>query len=184
MTPTATDTRGRGHRALLTVALFAIVPLVAAACGSPTVASSSATNKHSTPTTTVRSNHTKVGSVLATSNGRTLYELLSVSGKPLPCTGACTSIWPPFLAVSGGGNPRAGSGVTARLAVGKSQQVTVGGIPLFLYSGDTASGQVNGQGIHTFGGTWHAVTPSGQPMKVAATGGSGSTGTTSGGGWG
>jgi predicted lipoprotein with Yx(FWY)xxD motif len=37
-------------------------------------------------------------------------------------------------------------------------QVTLRGMPLYRFSGDTAKGQANGQGIKSFGGAWHAVT--------------------------
>jgi predicted lipoprotein with Yx(FWY)xxD motif len=30
---------------------------------------------------------------------------------------------------------------------------------LYTFSGDTAAGQAHGEGIQSFGGTWHVVTP-------------------------
>jgi len=36
-------------------------------------------------------------------------------------------------------------------------QVTLGGLPLYRYSGDHAKGEANGQSIHSFGGTWHVL---------------------------
>ena len=56
-------------------------------------------------------------------------------------------------------------------------QVTYAGHPVYLYSGDSAAGDTNGQGI---GGVWFAVTADGVP---AAAGGGTST-SSSGGGYG
>jgi hypothetical protein len=48
-------------------------------------------------------------------------------------------------------------------------QVTADGAPLYYFSGDSAAGQVNGQGIKSFGGIWYAVQASGKPLTSAAT---------------
>jgi len=47
---------------------------------------------------------------------------------------------------------------------GKRWQVTLGGKPLYTYSGDSAAHQVNGQNIKTFGGTWFSF-----PVKSGTT---------------
>ena len=39
-----------------------------------------------------------------------------------------------------------------------TRQVTYNGHPLYLFAGDHKAGDTNGQGINTFGGTWHALT--------------------------
>jgi hypothetical protein len=41
------------------------------------------------------------------------------------------------------------------------QQVTAAGLVLYRFSGDSKAGQANGEGISSFGGTWHAVKESG-----------------------
>ena len=38
-----------------------------------------------------------------------------------------------------------------------SYQVTLRGIPLYTFAGDSHRGDVNGEGIRSFGGTWHTV---------------------------
>jgi hypothetical protein len=43
--------------------------------------------------------------------------------------------------------------------------VTYGGHPLYLYSGDSHAGQVNGQGITSFGGAWWLLSSSGHAVK-------------------
>jgi hypothetical protein len=47
-------------------------------------------------------------------------------------------------------------------------QVTADGAPLYYFSGDSAAGQVNGQGIKSFGGTWYALQTSGHPLTSTA----------------
>jgi hypothetical protein len=39
-------------------------------------------------------------------------------------------------------------------------QVTYAGMPLYRFAGDRAKGEANGEGLHSFGGTWHVLTSS------------------------
>jgi len=94
--------------------------------------------------------------------GHTLYTLSGETTKHLKCKSkACLSLWPP-LTVSGKAKPTAASGVDGKLGVLRRadgrRQVTLRGKPVYRYSGDSAAGDRNGEGIQTFGGTWHAVT--------------------------
>jgi predicted lipoprotein with Yx(FWY)xxD motif len=117
---------------------------------------------------TITATQTSLGSVLTGPNGNTLYTLLSSAGAPLPCTGACMTAWPPLTAAAGA-TVQAGSGVSATLAVGTSAtQVSADGTPLYYFSGDTAPGQVNGQDLKSFGGTWFAIQASGKPVSAAS----------------
>ena len=77
-------------------------------------------------------------------------------------------------------------GVTAKVGVthstGGATMLTAAGWPLYTFAKDTGAGQVHGQGIQAFGGTWYVIDPSGQPVKAApTTSGGGSQG---GGGYG
>lgn len=38
-------------------------------------------------------------------------------------------------------------------------------LPLYLYSGDTKKGEANGDGISSYGGTWHVVMSDGSAMS-------------------
>jgi len=113
-----------------------------------------------TPIVQVAANAT-YGNILVNAQGMTLYELTSEAGGNIQCTGACTGVWPPLTLPSGTTTPTGGTGVTGTLGtVTRSDgtvQVTYGGYPLYTYSGDTAAGQTNGQGIQAFGGTWQVV---------------------------
>jgi hypothetical protein len=75
--------------------------------------------------------------------------------------------------------PSAGSGVKSSLLgiskrPGGIEQVTYNGHPLYLFKGDTASGQTNGQGSTAFGAAWYVLSPAGDQL----TGSSGAGGST------
>ncbi|MCL4562691.1 MAG: hypothetical protein M1281_19025 [Chloroflexi bacterium] len=116
----------------------------------------------------MEANNAKLGTILVDKNGMTLYIFLPDKNAASPtCNGACATIWPP-LTVAAGASPIAGQGVTGVLSTIKRQdgtmQVTYDGMPLYLYSGDKAAGDVNGQG---FLGKWFAAVPSGAVPTAA-----------------
>jgi predicted lipoprotein with Yx(FWY)xxD motif len=45
-----------------------------------------------------------------------------------------------------------------------TEQLTVGGHPVYTFQGDSAPGQTNGQGITIDGGLWTVVSPAGAPV--------------------
>lgn len=108
-----------------------------------------------------------IGTVLVDGSGRTLY-LFEPDQRSRPtCTGACASIWPALA-----GPATAGTGIEASLLATVSgangRQVTYGGWPLYTFSGDSGPGQAHGQGEHTFGGYWYAVTPTGMAAMAGS----------------
>jgi predicted lipoprotein with Yx(FWY)xxD motif len=101
--------------------------------------------------------------VVEAKKGMTLYRLSPETRSHLLCTSAtCTGFWPPLTVRSRHTSLRKGTGITGKLGVFRRPdgkfQVTLRGIPLYRYAGDGAKGQANGEGIQSFGGTWHAVT--------------------------
>jgi predicted lipoprotein with Yx(FWY)xxD motif len=115
--------------------------------GSQTVApGSGSTANANTKGLTVQS--TSLGSVVADSNGRTVYELVGDPASNPNCTGECLSIWP---AVMSGG----------KIAV-------VHGHPVFTYSGDSSSGQTHGQGVKDSFGLWLALDSKGTPIPAGS----------------
>jgi predicted lipoprotein with Yx(FWY)xxD motif len=52
---------------------------------------------------------------------------------------------------------------TIRRADG-TRQVTYAGHPLYFFSGDTARGQTNGEGLHDFGAGWYVLTAAGKKI--------------------
>ncbi|GHH84000.1 lipoprotein [Streptomyces sulfonofaciens] len=95
--------------------------------------------------------------------GFTLYRFDKDSPNPSKsnCNGDCAKTWPPVLVRNGSrifvdGVPTAKIGIVKR--DDGRRQVTIGGWPVYRFSGDTGPGQTNGEGV---GGTWFAVSPTG-----------------------
>jgi predicted lipoprotein with Yx(FWY)xxD motif len=129
---------------------------------------------------TVDLTKSSLGPILIDSQGRTLYLWQADTGAKSTCTGACASAWPPLVTTS---KPTAGSGVTSSLLsttrrTNGTEQVTYNGHPLYLFAGDTAPHQTNGQGSNGFGAPWYVLSPRGNPVTgpIASTGGSSPTG--------
>lgn len=109
----------------------------------------------------VWSNSTINGDLYLTNmSGRTLYLFTqdTPSSGNSTCYGSCATIWPPFYA---GANatfaPSINSSQIGTITrTGGAMQTTYQGWPLYFYAGDSASGQVKGQGV---GGTWYVVSP-------------------------
>jgi hypothetical protein len=56
---------------------------------------------------------------------------------------------------------------TARRSDGKPQ-VTYGGHPLYLFTGDKQPGDANGQGVSAFGAAWFALSTKGSQVSGTA----------------
>lgn len=155
---------------------FVLIPILAIGLGASLTAQATAKKEdRASGQALVKVEKTKAGPTLAEANGRTLYSLSAdarAHGKSV-CYHACATAWPPLLTK---GTPDAGRGVQASLLgtikrTNGAEQVTYKGHPLYLFYKDTASGQVNGQGLTGFGGVfctaklakkpcvWRAVAP-------------------------
>jgi predicted lipoprotein with Yx(FWY)xxD motif len=90
----------------------------------------------------------RYGDIVTDASGRTLYLYTPDQGQRSPqCTGSCAGAWPPLKT---SGPPRAeGKAKQALLGV-EDGQVTYNGHPLYDYSGDSAPGQTNGEGVAGF----------------------------------
>ena len=135
---------------LAALAAAALISGVAGAAGASRVVSAS----HNTALN---------ATLVVDSHGRALYSLHPETTHHLLCRSrACFELWPPLTVRSAGVKLVAGHGVEGHLGLlhrsdGKLQ-VTLRGLPLYRFSGDSAKGQAHGEGIKSFGGTWHAVT--------------------------
>jgi predicted lipoprotein with Yx(FWY)xxD motif len=151
--------------------------VVLAACGSSgsktsstatTTGSSAATTTAAASGVAINGGQTSLGTVLVNSDGRTLYHFNKDTATTIACTGQCASTWPP-VTVPAGEKPQAGSGVTATLTVvmrpDGTQQVAANGQPLYMYAGDSKTGDTHGQGI---GGFWFALMSNGSSTTAAA----------------
>jgi predicted lipoprotein with Yx(FWY)xxD motif len=113
----------------------------------------------------VEPQHSSRGVYLSGQNGRTVYFFTNDSAGASACTGTCAKTWPPLTIT----NSATVVGTTAGAELGTitrpdgTQQLTYAGHPLYYYSGDTAPGQTNGQGI---GGKWFELAPSGLPITT------------------
>lgn len=100
---------------------------------------------------------------VSSSNQHTLYTWAGDSpGGASKCTSAsgCTGIWPPYAAPSGTVAP-AGSGFGIVTRSDGTLQWSYQNYPLYYYSGDSAAGQGNGNGINSFGAVWGIARPAG-----------------------
>ena len=114
---------------------------------------------------------TDLGEVLVDGAGMTLYMFVpdqQANGTPT-CYDDCENTWPP-LSEAESGVFLPGEGVDESLfgTVARedgTQQVTYNDLPLYLFSGDEAEGDANGQGISDVG--W-VIEPEGKPIRDAA----------------
>lgn len=111
--------------------------------------------------------------ILVDSHGFTLYELSPETTRHLLCTSsACLHFWPPLKASSAKAKLTKGAGIKGTLATMRRSgfvQITLSGRPLYRFSIDTAKGQANGEGIHSFGGVWHVVKEGGSARGTTTT---------------
>lgn len=185
------------------VQFAAAIPLAAvglAACGSSSSGGNAAVTTGSSPTSGSSgsssqstsfstANVSGLGQVVVDGRGRTVYILTAPGKKNVSCTDAtgCTAIWPDLPFPGGTTSATAGSGLTASLLGAKKESdgetyPTYNGYLMYEYASDSASGQANGQGIKSFGGTWWALSPSGTPItSPSSSGSSGSSGSGGGG---
>jgi predicted lipoprotein with Yx(FWY)xxD motif len=97
--------------------------------------------------------------ILTNAQGMTLYYFTPDSPTKIACTGGCASTWPPLLS-SGTSSPLADAPLSGKLTLvsgTNGSQIEYNGHPLYAYSGDTAPGQANGEGLF---GKWFVCTPS------------------------
>jgi predicted lipoprotein with Yx(FWY)xxD motif len=103
---------------------------------------------------------TSSGTVLANGTGYTLYWFGPDSATRSACDDVCVPQWPPVT-----GRPRAASGDTLPgqlgtvIRSGGTLQATYDGHPLYTFAGDQDPGDVGGNNVVQFGGTWHVVRP-------------------------
>ncbi len=148
---------------VLTLAVVAMFAAMALASSSAAPAVGSATNAKFAE------------KIVVDARGRTLYALSPETTHHLLCKSSeCLKFWPPLTVHSRKSKLTAGSGVHGHLKILRRSngmlQVTLGGLPLYRYSGDSAKGTANGENIHSFGGTWHVVsTATDAPLEPAMT---------------
>jgi predicted lipoprotein with Yx(FWY)xxD motif len=108
-----------------------------------------------------------LGPVVVDGEGYTLYRFDQDTARPpeATCVAECARTWPPVVADPEGALGLDGIDQSTVAFVQRpdgDSQVTIGGWPVYRYSGDTVPGTTTGQGVDD---TWFAVTPDGE--KVA-----------------
>ncbi|MDX3188693.1 SCO0930 family lipoprotein [Streptomyces sp. MN03-5084-2B] len=101
-----------------------------------------------------------LGDAIVDQNGMTLYLFQKdTKKKASACNGDCAKTWPPVLS---NGKVEL-QGIDSKL-LGSikrqdgTEQVTIGGWPVYNFSKDTKPGDANGQGVN---GTWFVIEPAG-----------------------
>lgn len=136
---------GIGKLGLGAAGATAVVALIAG-CASSAHATKTAAG--GAASSTLNSRSTSIGTVLVSSSGRTVYELVGDSASHQTCTGACLAIWP---------------------AVQKNgKQVVVNGHPAFTYVGDKSPGETKGQNLKDRWGLWLALDANGNPITAGS----------------
>jgi predicted lipoprotein with Yx(FWY)xxD motif len=161
-------------RSLFLLPLSLAAALAVAGCGSSNNNSSSNASSTATPAppktaqpATVDVHKTDLGTILVDSLGRTLYLFEADMNGKSACSGACATAWPPLtttgaaVAVTGAAKKLVG---TTKRSDGTTQ-ATYNGWPLYLYEGDSATGQTNGEGLDQFGAEWYVLAPSGKKLE-------------------
>ena len=159
----------------LVIALSFFMAMFIAACGSYTTTGggpygSGSTNPPATAvSTTASSSPTVIQTAASTVKGhsetiltnaerKTLYYFTADSATQSACSGSCAQMWPPLLS-TGSGGPTSSTSLAGKLSVQmdtNGNQVEYNGHPLYTFSGDTAPGQTNGEGLF---GMWFVATP-------------------------
>jgi predicted lipoprotein with Yx(FWY)xxD motif len=118
---------------------------------------------------TVELSQTKLGKILSTASGYTLYAFTKDTSKKDACVeiSGCTAAWPPDEVA---GSPSAGPGLSSKLLKtialsSGGKQVTYNGHPLYVYAFDSGPHQTSYVGVTQFGGTWEAVNAKGKLVK-------------------
>jgi predicted lipoprotein with Yx(FWY)xxD motif len=144
--------------------------LALAGCGSSTggagsAGSSSASSGGGTANTVLSTADGPLGQITVAADGRTVYVFDEDTAGTSTCTGSCAALWP---AVQADTDDPAVDGVTADVGTitrdDGTMQVTLDGMPLYTYAGDSDAGDVTGQGV---GGVWWVVAADGAKVTDA-----------------
>ncbi len=111
-------------------------------------------------TVAVKSAETELGPILVGVDGRTLYGFTNDTPTQSNCEGTCAEAWPPVVVPANWTvAPGVDSGIFNTITrPDGTLQLVAGKYPLYAYSGDTAPGDVNGQGS---GDVWFVVDTAG-----------------------
>lgn len=102
--------------------------------------------------------------MLVDGDGFTLYVSLDDQPNLSLCTGSCAEAWPPLPGDQWSATGVGTLAVTPMARPDGTTQLAAATRPLYRFTGDTAAGEVNGQGVN---GVWFVVDATGQPVTSA-----------------
>jgi predicted lipoprotein with Yx(FWY)xxD motif len=137
----------------------------AAAPASESPAATATTGASDSATVDLKTASSSKGNIVVDGKGMSVYYFtkdVKDSGKS-NCTGDCLVKWPPVIAASDTPKVEGVTGTVGTIATADGKkQVTVNGMPVYLWEKDKAPGDVTGQGV---GNVWYLVGPDGTMMK-------------------
>ena len=102
----------------------------------------------------------KSGTYLIGFNGMALYTFANDTATASNCTGACASIWPPYIVADSSALGNIQKGIPGKVGTvvrpNGALQVTYNGKPLYFYANDKTTSDTTGNGVK---GVWHLATP-------------------------
>lgn len=126
---------------------------------------SGTTTSGSSSSVALKTGKSSLGEIVVDGKGMTVYvyDKDKANSGSSACTGNCAGLWPAVTTTAS--TPKV-TGVTGTVSTitgtAGGKQVTLNGLPLYTWQGDSKAGDVSGQG---YGGIWWAVSPTG--MKVS-----------------
>jgi predicted lipoprotein with Yx(FWY)xxD motif len=130
-------------------------------CGSSGDSGDDGASTTSAATAALATADTDLGEIVVDAEGRTVHGFgrdTAGSGASA-CADACLDNWPAVTAEEDATEVDGVSGeVATRERDDGTRQVTLGGLPLYTYAGDSDAGDVTGQGVQ---GVWWLVSPDG-----------------------
>jgi predicted lipoprotein with Yx(FWY)xxD motif len=100
----------------------------------------------------------QLGTILVNLQGQVLYTF-TTSGANAPCDASCLQVWPAVTVAANVTTPAgpAAAGTLGITTTNGVRQLTVNGLALYTYAGDSSPGVANGNDLGTFGGVWKVV---------------------------
>jgi len=143
------------------IAFSVFMAMFLAACGSSTTIGGGPYGTGSSSTVIQTANVAVKGQsevVLTDAQGKTLYYYTLDPATQSTCSSSCAQLWHPLL-FTGSGELSSSTSLSGKLSVqmdANGTQIEYNGHPLYTFSGDTAPGQTNGEGLF---GMWFVATP-------------------------
>jgi predicted lipoprotein with Yx(FWY)xxD motif len=151
------------------VGLFALAGCSGTSGGSPGATTGASSPPSASASTDLATASSSLGKVVVDGKGMTVYvfDKDTANSGTSACAAGCAAMWPAVTTTSAKPTVTGVTGTVATITgASGGKQVTLNGLPLYTYAGDSAAGDVKGQGI---GKIWWVVAPDG--AKITASGG-------------